>query len=76
MLEQDDRQLIVTSTVTDKLIIKETKTTILAVACAKIVNVSSACRNHEHHWNEKPIVLSFDDDTDKLIDILFTPVLG
>ena len=47
-----------------------------AVACFKLVNVSSACHRHRGRWIEDPIVISFDDINDELIDYLYTPVLG
>lgn len=51
-----------------------TKSTTVIVACAKIVNVTGPCRRRRGYWKEDPIVLTFDEETEKLTEILFTPV--
>ncbi|XP_046657518.1 uncharacterized protein LOC124350735 [Daphnia pulicaria] len=60
------RQLDVTTTIT--------LSTTVSVACAKIVNVTGSCRRRRGHWEEDPIVLTFDDETEKLTESLFTPL--
>ncbi|KAI9553302.1 hypothetical protein GHT06_021200 [Daphnia sinensis] len=50
-----------------------TNTTTVNIACAKLVNVTGPCRRRRGLWAEEPIVLSFDEETEKLTDILFTP---
>ena len=55
-------------------ILMVTKSTTVIVACAKIVNVTGPCRRRRGYWKEDPIVLTFDEETEKLTDILFTPV--
>ena len=43
--------------------------------CAKLVNVTGLCSRRRGIWAEEPIVVSFDDDVDRAVQILFTPVL-
>ena len=43
--------------------------------CAKLVNVTGPCSRRRGMWAEEPIVVSFDDDVDRAVQILFTPVL-
>ncbi|KAK4012461.1 hypothetical protein OUZ56_024700 [Daphnia magna] len=50
-----------------------TNTTTVNIACAKLVNVTGPCRRRRGLWLEEPIVLSFDEETEKLTEILFTP---
>ncbi len=38
--------------------------------CAKLVNVTGACRLRRGMWVDDPIVLSFDDDMDSIDDVL------
>ncbi|XP_057378566.1 uncharacterized protein LOC130700535 [Daphnia carinata] len=47
--------------------------TTVNIACAKLVNVTGPCRRRRGLWAEEPIVLSFDEETEKLTEILFTP---
>ena len=62
-----------TATVTNMLTI--TQTTQLRVTCAKLVNVTGACRRRRGMWEEPPIIISFDDNVDQSVQFLYTPVL-
>ena len=69
------KQLFGTSivTVTNTKIV--TQSTTMSVTCAKLVNVTGTCRRRRGMWAEEPIVISFDEDVDRNVQILFTPVL-
>ena len=62
------RQLDFTTTIT--------LSSTVSIACAKIVNVTGSCRRRRGHWEEDPIVLTFDEETEKLTESLFTPAYG
>jgi hypothetical protein len=62
-----------TTTVTNMFTI--TQTTKLSVTCAKLVNVTGACRRRRGMWQEEPIIISFDDNVDQSVQFLYTPVL-
>jgi hypothetical protein len=44
--------------------------------CVKLVNVTGACLRRRGVWVEEPIVLTFDDEMEGEVDMLYTPVLG
>lgn len=76
-MERSARQVsVITSTITEIKTKTITKKTTIGVACAKLVNISGPCRRQRGHWVEEPIVLTFDDITEKLTEILYTPVFG
>ena len=66
-------------TVTITHVFTVTKITNVGVVCAKLVNVTGQCnRRRRGFWlreDEEPIILSFDDDVNRAIDILYTPTL-
>lgn len=43
--------------------------------CAKLVNITGECKIRRGRWVEDPVVLTFDDETERMVDVLFTPVL-
>lgn len=43
--------------------------------CAKLVNVTGECRIRRGRRVEDPVVLTFDDETERMVDVLYTPVL-
>ena len=43
--------------------------------CVKLVNVTGACLRRRGVWIEEPIVLTFDDEIEDQVDMLYTPVL-
>ena len=49
-----------------------TQTIEMSELCAKLVNISGACRRRRGRWLEEPIVMSFDDNMD-VIDQLLVP---
>ena len=68
-----------TSTVTVTNTFTVTQSTTMSVTCAQLVNVTGTCRQRRGmpSWAEEPIVISFDEDVDREVEILFTPpVLG
>ena len=56
----------------DTIIRTITTTVSTATACAKLVNVTGACRRRKGHLIDEPIVLTFDEDMEE-IDDLFKP---
>ena len=46
------------------------------IVCAKLVNVTGACKFRRSVWLEEPEVLTFNEGMDDVLDSLFTPVLG
>lgn len=47
----------------------------LKFVCAKLVNVTGACRRRRGFPIDEPIILSFDDELDQEIDAAFHSVL-
>ena len=66
----EERQFITTS-----IISVTTQSTSTAV-CVKLVNVTGACLRRRGAWVEEPIVLTFDDELEDQVDILYSPVIG
>ena len=61
-----------TRTETSSVVVTSTTTTI--GLCAKLVNVTGACRRRRGAWLQSPIVMTFDDDLDdEMIDDAFSP---
>lgn len=46
-----------------------------SLVCVKLVNVTGACLRRRGVWVEEPIVLTFDDEMEDQVDMLYTPVL-
>lgn len=74
------RQLDVTTSSTDLTTSTSVETVTLTdtvrLMCAKLVNVTGACVRRRGVWLEEPIVLTFNDDMDDVVDVLYTPVVG
>jgi len=46
------------------------------IVCAKLVNVTGACRLRRNVWLEEPEILTFNEGMDDVLDYLLTPVIG
>lgn len=67
------RRTVSTETLTSLTVVTETDTT--SVVCAKLINVTGPCLRRRGAWVQEPIVLSFNDDMDDAVDLLYSPVL-
>lgn len=47
----------------------------MTMVCAKLINVTGACKRRRGSWVEEPIVLSFDEHSDEAADLLYSPVV-
>ena len=47
----------------------------MQAVCAKLVNVTGSCSRLRGKWKEDQIIISFDQDVDEAVQILYTPVL-
>ena len=65
---------IAVTTLTSLVTATQTDTT--SVVCAKLINVTGPCVRRRGSWVEEPIVLTFHEELDAQMDILYSPVLG
>ena len=73
--ERAERQLFGSTTVTVTNTMTITSSTKTSVTCAKLVNVTGACRRRRGMYKEEPIFISFNDDIDRALQIQFTAPL-
>jgi len=72
-LRPDKKNWTTTRTEVDTSTKTVTVTSSTAVVCAKLVNVTGACRRRKNLWMDEPQVLTFDDELDDAVDVAFSP---
>ena len=75
-LEGSEREIVEARRLTSTSTIRVTSHSTSTSVCVKLVNVTGACLRRRGAWVEEPIVLTFDDELEDQVDILYTPVLG